>query len=87
ATLIAATDNIGDVLTARTGDAVLRAGSLIHWNTVTAGKTLAAETTGSSIEFGTAVSGGSQTLRAWNDIVFNRLMTTGTATDTGDITI
>ncbi|MCK9919144.1 leukotoxin LktA family filamentous adhesin [Microbacteriaceae bacterium K1510] len=87
ATLIAATDNVGDALTARTGDAVLRAGGLIHWNTIAAGKTLLAESAGNSIQFGTAVSGGSQTLRAWNDIVFNRLMTTGTATDAGDITL
>lgn len=87
ATVTAATDNIGNALTAATGDAILRAGSLLQWNTITAGKTVVAESAGSSIQLGTVASGGSQSLRAWNDIVFNRLTTAGTAADLGDVTL
>ncbi|MGN6461244.1 MAG: beta strand repeat-containing protein, partial [Pseudolabrys sp.] len=87
ATLAAATDNTGDTLTATTGDAVLRAGGLIRWNNITAGKTVQAGSTGGSIQFGDVLSGGTQTLTAYNDIVFNRLTTTGTPDDQGDIVL
>jgi hypothetical protein len=87
ATLVAATSNVGDSLTATTGDAILRAGGLIRWNTISAGKTVSANSTGGSLQFGTVVSGGSQDLRANNDITFNRLEATGTATDEGNITL
>jgi len=87
ALLTAAVNNIGDTLTATTGDATLRAGGLIRWNAVTAGGTISAVSTGHSIELGTTRSGGSQFLQAFNDIDFTRLETTGTATDRGDIVL
>ena len=85
AILTAATDNTGDTLTATTGDATLRAGGLIRWNNITAGKTVTADTAGGSIAFGTVASGGTQNLRAFNDITFTRLTTTGTQNDPGDV--
>ncbi|MBN8976663.1 MAG: leukotoxin LktA family filamentous adhesin [Rhizobiales bacterium] len=85
ATLTAATNNIGDTLTATTGDISLRAGGLIDWNMVKAGRAILAESTGGSIRFGVAVSGGNQTLQAYNDIAFGRLEATGSASDPANI--
>lgn len=87
AVLTAATSNVGDSLTAATGEAILRAGGLIRWNTISAGKTVSANSTGGSLQVGTVTSGGSQDLNAYNNIVFNRLEATGTATDEGNITL
>ncbi|MGB3487899.1 MAG: leukotoxin LktA family filamentous adhesin [Xanthobacteraceae bacterium] len=85
ATLTAATNNIGDILSAMTGDISLRAGGLIDWNMVKAGRAIFAESTGGSIRFGVAVSGGNQTLQAYNDIAFGRLEATGSASDPANI--
>ncbi|MDP1582086.1 MAG: hypothetical protein Q8M18_01530, partial [Bradyrhizobium sp.] len=87
ATLTAATNNIGDTLTATTGDAILRAGGLIRWNTVNAGGTISAVSTGDSVRLGTTLSGGSQFVQAFNDIIFDRLEAAGTATDRGNIVL
>jgi hypothetical protein len=43
--------------------------------------------TSGGITLGTAISGGSQTLHASNDIVFKQLTTTGTSADAGDVAI
>ena len=85
ATLVAATTNKGNSLTATNGSIVLRAGGLIDWTTLNAGTTLAATSTGAGITFGTATSGGTQTLQADNDIAFSRLVSYGITGDRGDI--
>lgn len=85
AALTAAINNVGDTLTATTGDISLRAGGLIDWKTVNAGRAVSAQSTGGSIRFGTVASGGNQVLQAYNDIVFGRLEATGTASDPANI--
>jgi hypothetical protein len=85
ARLTAATTNTGNTLTAVTGDAELKAGGLISWNAVTAGKAFTAISSGGAINLGTAQSGGSQTLHAHDDIAFDRLTTTGIPGDVGNI--
>jgi hypothetical protein len=87
ATLTAATSNTGNTLTATTGAISLAAGGLIHWNNLTAGTTLGATSSAGGITFGTAQSGGSQTLLAHTDIIFSQLTTTGISGDPGDVNL
>ncbi|MET4326721.1 hypothetical protein ABIB80_002547 [Bradyrhizobium sp. i1.15.2] len=84
ARLIAAGSNTGHNLTATTGSAVL-SGTVVHWDNLTAGGTLDVTATVGGITLGTAISGGTQTLHAVNDIVFNQLTTAGIPGDAGDI--
>ena len=84
ASLIAATTNTGHNLTAATGNAVLK-GTVVAWDNIQAGGTLDITASAGAITLGTAISGGTQTLHARNDIVFSQLTTTGIAGDPGDI--
>lgn len=84
ARLVAAGTNTGRTLTASTGSAVLQ-GTVVHWDNLDVGGSLGITATTGAITLGTAVSGGTQTLHAVNDIVFSRLTTTGTPGDFGDI--
>ncbi|WP_298241882.1 leukotoxin LktA family filamentous adhesin [uncultured Bradyrhizobium sp.] len=84
ARLIAAVTNTGHNLTASTGNAVL-SGTVVHWDNLNAGGTLDVTATTGGITVGTAISGGTQTLHAVNDIVFSQLTTTGIPGDAGDL--
>lgn len=86
ARLIAAGTNTGHNLTAATGNAVL-SGTVVHWDNLTAGGTLDVTATAGAITVGTAISGGTQTLHAVNDIVFSQLTTTGIPGDAGDLNV
>ncbi|MCD9105786.1 leukotoxin LktA family filamentous adhesin [Bradyrhizobium japonicum] len=84
ARLIAAGTNTGHNLTATTGNAVL-SGTVVRWDNLNVGGTLDVTATAGGITVGTAISGGTQTLHAVNDIVFSQLTTTGIPGDAGDI--
>ncbi|PIT02591.1 hypothetical protein TSA1_18875 [Bradyrhizobium nitroreducens] len=84
ARLIAAGANTGHSLTASTGNAVL-SGTVVRWDNLNAGGTLDVTATTGGITVGTAISGGTQTLHAVNDIVFSQLTTTGIPGDAGDL--
>nr|WP_249153855.1 leukotoxin LktA family filamentous adhesin [Bradyrhizobium diazoefficiens] len=86
AKLIAAGTNTGHNLTAATGNAVL-SGTVVHWDNLNVGRTLDVTATTGGMTLGTAVSGGTQTLHAVNDIVFSQLTTTGIPGDTGDLDV
>lgn len=86
ARLIAAGTNTGHNLTAATGTAVL-SGTVVHWDNLTAGGTLDVTATAGGITVGTAISGGTQTLHAVDDIVFSQLTTTGIPGDAGDLNV
>lgn len=86
AKLIAAGTNTGHNLTASTGNAVL-SGTVVHWDNLLAGGTLDVTATAGGITVGTAISGGTQTLHAVNDIVFSQLTTTGIPGDAGDLNV
>nr|WP_249141300.1 leukotoxin LktA family filamentous adhesin [Bradyrhizobium liaoningense] len=84
ARLIAAGTNTGHNLTTSTGSAVLQ-GTVVRWDNLGVGGSLGVTATTGAITLGTAVSGGTQTLHAVNDIVFSQLTTTGIPGDAGDI--
>ncbi|MBR0770812.1 leukotoxin LktA family filamentous adhesin, partial [Bradyrhizobium diazoefficiens] len=86
AKLIAAGTNTGRNLTAATGNAVL-SGTVVHWDNLNVGGTLDVTATTGGITVGTAISGGTQTLHAVNDIVFSQLTTTGIPGDAGDLEV
>ncbi|WLA68165.1 leukotoxin LktA family filamentous adhesin [Bradyrhizobium diazoefficiens] len=86
ARLIAAGTNTGHNLTASTGNAVL-GGTVVHWDNLNVGGTLGITATAGGITVGTAISGGTQTLHAVNDIVFSQLTTTGIPGDAGDLDV
>ncbi|QOZ76222.1 leukotoxin LktA family filamentous adhesin [Bradyrhizobium sp. CCBAU 53351] len=86
AKLIAAGTNTGRNLTASTGNAVL-SGTVVHWDNLNVGGTLDVTATTGGITVGTAISGGTQTLHAVNDIVFSQLTTTGIPGDAGDLEV
>ncbi|MBB4256287.1 leukotoxin LktA family filamentous adhesin [Bradyrhizobium sp. CIR3A] len=86
ARLIAAGTNTGHNLTATTGNAVL-SGTVVHWDNLNVGGTLDVTATTGGITVGTAISGGTQTLHAVNDVVFSQLTTTGIPGDAGDLNI
>ncbi|MCS3760549.1 leukotoxin LktA family filamentous adhesin [Bradyrhizobium centrosematis] len=86
AKLIAAGTNTGRNLTAATGNAVL-SGTVVHWDNLNVGGTLDVTATTGGITVGTAISGGTQTLHAVNDIVFSELTTTGIPGDAGDLEV
>ncbi|MFA6266996.1 MAG: hypothetical protein WC670_14935 [Pseudolabrys sp.] len=87
ASLVAATTNKGTTLGAVTGSATLIAAGLIDWATVNAGTTVNAHSTGDNANFGTVTSGGTQTIRAYNNVAFNQLTTTGIPGDLGDVIV
>ncbi|AWM00458.1 leukotoxin LktA family filamentous adhesin [Bradyrhizobium amphicarpaeae] len=86
ARLTAAGTNTGHNLTASTGNAVL-SGTVVHWDNLNAGGTLDVTATTGGITVGTAISGGTQTLHALDDIVFSQLTTTGIPDDAGDLNV
>ncbi|WP_456617783.1 leukotoxin LktA family filamentous adhesin [Bradyrhizobium sp. P5_C12] len=86
ARLIAAGTNTGHNLTASTGNAVL-SGTVVRWDNLNAGGRLDVTATAGGITVGTAISGGTQTLHAVNDIVFSQLTTTGIPGDAGDLNV
>ncbi|MHC4048420.1 leukotoxin LktA family filamentous adhesin [Bradyrhizobium sp. 25ACV] len=86
ARLIAAGTNTGHNLTATTGNAVL-SGTVVHWDNLNVGGALDVTATTGGITVGTAISGGTQTLHAVNDVVFSQLTTTGIPGDAGDLNI
>ncbi|WP_375309886.1 leukotoxin LktA family filamentous adhesin [Bradyrhizobium sp. A5] len=86
ARLIAAGTNTGHNLAAATGNAVL-SGTVVRWDNLMAGGTLDVTATAGGITVGTAISGGTQTLHALNDIVFSQLTTTGIPGDAGDLNV
>ncbi|MET4273159.1 MULTISPECIES: leukotoxin LktA family filamentous adhesin [unclassified Bradyrhizobium] len=86
ARLIAAGSNTGHNLTATTGTAAL-SGTVVHWDNLTTRGTLDVTATAGGITVGTAISGGTQTLHAVNDIVFSQLTTTGIPGDAGDLNV
>jgi hypothetical protein len=85
--LTAATTNKGTTLTARTGSASLAAGGLIDWTTLNAGTQINVRSTAGAINLGTTTSGGSQTIRAAQDVTFAQLTTTGIPSDQGDVSV
>ncbi|MBR0908899.1 leukotoxin LktA family filamentous adhesin [Bradyrhizobium japonicum] len=87
ATLLAATTITGNTLAATTGSAVLTATGPIDWNTLNVGTTLGATASQGSINFKTAQSGGTQTIRAHDNVTFNALTTTGITGDAGSINV
>jgi hypothetical protein len=87
AMLMAAATNKGTTLTALTGSATLRAGGLIDWATLNAGTSIDVRSFADAVNLGTAASGGSQTIRAAQDVTFNQLTTTGIPGDPGDISV
>ncbi|MBR0688118.1 leukotoxin LktA family filamentous adhesin [Bradyrhizobium manausense] len=86
ASLIAAGTNMGHSLTASTGNALLK-GTVVTWDNLNAGGTLDITATAGGITLGTAISGGTQTLHAVNDIVFSQLTTTGIPGDAGNLIV
>ncbi|AMA57372.1 leukotoxin LktA family filamentous adhesin [Bradyrhizobium sp. CCGE-LA001] len=84
ARLVAAGANTGRSLTTSTGNAVL-SGTVVNWDNLNVGGPLDFTATAGAITVGTAISGGTQTLHAVNDIVFSQLTTTGIPGDAGDI--
>ncbi|MCD0419854.1 leukotoxin LktA family filamentous adhesin [Rubrivivax sp. JA1024] len=88
ATLTGATTLTGTTLAATHGLASLTAGGLIDWTSLIAGTTLGARSTAGALQLGTTSSGGTQTLRAANDVTFTRLATIGVpGGDAGDINV
>ena len=65
----------------RPGRSGMTAPGLIDWTTLTAGTTMNLRSTGATIDLDTATSGGTQTLRALQNVTFNQLTTTGIAGD------
>ena len=86
ASLIAATTNTGNNLTAVTGSALLQ-GTLIDWANLNVAGTLGVTATASGITLGTAISGGTQSLHAQGDIVFKQLTANGIPGDAGDVNL
>ncbi|MET4255568.1 hypothetical protein ABIC09_000496 [Bradyrhizobium sp. S3.12.5] len=84
--LIAAGTNMGHNLSASTGNALLQ-GTVVKWDNLNVGGTLGIAATVGGITLGTAISGGTQTLHAVNDVVFRQLTTTGIPGDAGDLIV
>ncbi|MDB5636031.1 MAG: leukotoxin LktA family filamentous adhesin [Bradyrhizobium sp.] len=87
ASTTAGTTLTGQTFTASTGSASLNAGGLIDWTTLNAGTAIIVRSTGGAANLGTAASGGSQTIRAAQNVTFGQLTTSGIAGDQGDITV
>jgi len=87
ASLTAGTTNTGRVLTATTGSGSLVGSGLVDWTSLTTGAALGVTSTGNSITFATAHSGGSQTLQARQNVTFNHITTDGTLGDAGNVGI
>ncbi|MEH2493083.1 leukotoxin LktA family filamentous adhesin [Bradyrhizobium sp. AZCC 2230] len=86
AKLIAAGTNMGHNLTASTGNALLQ-GTVVKWDNLSVGGTLDITATAGGITLGTAISGGTQTLHAHDDIIFSQLTTTGIPGDAGELIV
>jgi len=87
ASLAAATTNKGTSVTGTTGSVTLTGAGLIDWTTIAAGTTVSARSTGDNVNFDTATSGGTQTVRAVNNVTFNQITTNGIAGDVGDVSV
>lgn len=87
ASLVAATTITGNTLAATTGSGLLTAPGPINWNTLNVGTTLGATSGQGSITFQTAQSGGTQTIHAHDNVVFNALTATGISGDAGSINV
>ncbi|MBE7187189.1 hypothetical protein, partial [Jatrophihabitans endophyticus] len=70
-----------------TGGVKLMAGTELDWSTVEAGTDLDATVTAGPLTFGTATSGGTQTIVAQGNVGFGSLITTGILGDAGDIDV
>jgi hypothetical protein len=86
ASLIAATSNTGHNLATVTGGAFLQ-GQVVKWDNLTIAGALGITATAGGITLGTAISGGTQTLHAVDDIAFSQLTTNGIAGDAGDVNL
>ncbi|WBL81227.1 leukotoxin LktA family filamentous adhesin [Bradyrhizobium xenonodulans] len=87
ASLVAATTITGNTLAATTGAGLLTAAGPINWNVLTVGTTLGATAGQGSIAFQTAQSGGTQTIHAHDNVIFNALTATGINGDAGSINV
>ena len=81
ASLTAGTTITGNTLNATTGAGSLTANGLVNWNTLNVATTLGTTSNQDSIVFQTATSGGTQNLQAHNNVTFNALTATATASD------
>jgi hypothetical protein len=76
----------GVSLTGATGAVAMNTNGRIEWTSVTAGTSVNARSIADSIHFDTVTSGGTQAIRAANNVDFNRLTTNGViGGDVGDI--
>ena len=73
--------------TGATGAVFMNTNGLIDWATVIAGTTVNARSTADSVHFDSVTSGGTQTIRAANNVDFNRLTTNGVIGDAGDVIV
>ena len=81
-------DNTGTTLTTTLGGAMLASQiGIVDWSNLDVATTLAATAQVGGIAFGTATSGGSQTLTAYKGITFSQLTASGTANDPGGVTL
>jgi len=87
ASLTSGTTNTGRLLTTTTGSASITGGGLVDWTSLTTATTLGVTSTADSIILATAGSGGSQSIRASQNVTFNSLTTTGINGDVGNITV
>ena len=99
ASLTAALTITGDTLSTTNGSATLttgsatptRSGGEINWGTLTVGTTLNATSNNNDIVFGSATSGGTQTITGYDNVSFNALTTNGVTVnnvvDPGDINV
>lgn len=87
ASLVAATTITGNTLVTTMGAGLLTAAGPINWNTLNVGTTLGATAGQGSITFQTAQSGGTQTIHAHDNVVFNALTATGINGDAGSINV
>ena len=63
----------------------MTADGLIDWTTLTAGTTMNLRSIGATIDVPSVTSGGTQTLRAAQDVTFNQITTNGITGDPGDV--
>jgi len=87
AALVAGTTITGNTLAATTGSGLLTAGGPVDWSTLNVGTSLGMTAGQGSITFQTAQSGGTQTIRAQDNVTFNALTATGISGDAGSINV
>ena len=86
-TLNAPVSITGVSATGATGAVIMNTNGLIDWATLNAGKIINVRSTGASVTLGTATSGGTQTIRAAQDVNFATLTTTGITGDAGSVDV